>query len=127
MVRDDLSVLFHVPRQKSYTYASNVDRMKLIAPQVEVVFREALSGNYWTALTLNGILYSAALGYEPKVAIDALEAGAIASGLSGKGPATVAIVPDGGVDRIVDAWHSYGGRVIKAKINREKARMTRKE
>lgn len=127
VVRDYLSALFHVPPQKSYTYASKVDRMKLIAPQVEAAFREAAAGNYWTALTLNGILYSAALGYEPKVAIDALEAGAIASGLSGKGPATVAIVPEDGVDRVVDAWSMYGGRVIKAKINREKARITRKE
>lgn len=126
-VEDDLSVLFYVPGQKSYTYTSNVDRMKLIAPQVEVAFREALSGNYWTALTLNGILYSSALGYESKIVIDALEAGAIASGLSGKGPATVAIVPESEVDGVVDAWHPYGGRIVKAKINRERARIIRRK
>ncbi len=124
---EDLDVLFHVPPQKSYTFTSNVDRMKLIAPQVEVAFKEALSGNYWTALTLNGILYSAALGYDAKPAIEALDAGALASGLSGKGPATVAVVRSGGADRVVDAWQSLGGDVIRARVNREKASVTRQE
>lgn len=124
---DDLVVLFHVPPEKSYTYTSNVDRMKLIAPEVEVAFKEALSGNYWTALTINGILYSAALGYDTSPAVKALEAGALASGLSGKGPATVAVSADNHVKEILDAWQSLGGTVIKAKINREKAFVTRQE
>lgn len=126
-VEEDLDVLFHVPPQKSYTYTSDVGRMKLIAPQVEVAFKEALSGNYWNALTLNGILYSAALGYNAEVAITALEAGALASGLSGKGPATVAVVRSGKARKVMAAWRSYDGEIIRAKINREKAKVTRQE
>jgi shikimate kinase len=76
---------------------------------------------------MNGILYATALGYEQKLAIDALEAGAIASGLSGKGPATAAIVYEGQIDKILDAWHSYDGKIIQGKVNHEKARITRKE
>lgn len=127
IVKDDLSVVFHIPNKKSYTYTSNVSRMKLIAPQVEIAFQEVLSGNYWTALTLNGILYSAALGYDQNIALDALEVGALAAGLSGKGPATVAIVAEDGVGNVVNVWRSYGGRIITAKINKEKARITRRE
>lgn len=123
-IEEDLDVLFHVPPQKSYTYASNVSRMKLIAPQVETAFKEALSGNYWNGLTLNGILYSAALGYNAEPAIDALEAGALASGLSGKGPATVAVVRSSKTRKIIDAWRSYNGEIVRAKINREKAKVT---
>ncbi|UCH01604.1 MAG: shikimate kinase [Candidatus Bathyarchaeota archaeon] len=126
-VKTDFLILFHVPDQKSYTFTSNVKRMKIIAPYVEVAFREAFSGNYWTALTLNGILYAVALGYEPKIAMDALSAGAKASGLSGKGPATAAIVPKRDVNKIIDAWRQYGGTIIKAKINRKKARILRKK
>jgi len=126
-IKEDLTVLLHIPSEKSYTFKSNVDRMRLIAPQIKVAFREALSGNYWTALTMNGILYATALGYEQKLAIDALEAGAIASGLSGKGPATAAIVYEGQIDKILDAWHSYDGDIIQVKVNHEKARITRKE
>ncbi len=122
-IKEDLDVIFHIPPQKSYTYSSNVSRMKLIAPQVETAFKEALSGNYWNGLTLNGILYSATLGYTTEPAIDALEAGALASGLSGKGPATVAVARSIKTQRIIDAWHSYDGEIIKAKINKEKARV----
>jgi shikimate kinase len=72
-------------------------------------------------------LYAVTLGYEPKIAMDALSAGAKASGLSGKGPATAAIVPKRDVNKIIDAWRQYGGTIIKAKINRKKARILRKE
>ena len=124
---EDLTVLFHIPIQKSYTYTSNVKRMKLIAAQVQIAFNEALSGNYWNALTLNGVLFSAALGYTSEIAMDALEAGAFASGLSGKGPATVAVIPPHYDQMIIDAWHRYGGDIIKAKINKNKAHITRQE
>ncbi len=126
-IKEDLTVLFHIPAEKSYTFKSNVDRMRLIAPQIKVVFREALSGNYWTALTMNGILYATALGYNQKLAIDALEAGAIASGLSGKGPATAAIAYEDQIDKILDAWHTYDGEIIQGKVNHEKARIMRME
>ncbi|MFH0748349.1 MAG: shikimate kinase [Candidatus Bathyarchaeota archaeon] len=126
-VAEDLAVLFHIPPEKSYTYTSNVNRMKLIAPQVKVAFQEALSGNYWTALTLNGLLYSAALGYDSRPTISALEAGALASGLSGKGPATVAITKTDVASKIVDSWRVYSGDIIKAGINKEKSKITRKE
>lgn len=125
-ITEGLIALFHIPPQKSYTYTSNVARMKLIAPQVEIAFREALSGNYWTALTLNGALYSAALGYDGQLAIDALEAGALASGLSGKGPATVAVVFRDRAREVMDAWRPYGGELIEARINKEYARATRR-
>jgi shikimate kinase len=126
-IKEDLTVLMHIPSEKSYTFKSNVERMRLIAPQIKVAFREALLGNYWTALTMNGILYATVLGYEQKLAIDALEAGAIASGLSGKGPATVAIAYEGQIDKILDAWHTYDGEVIQGKVNHDKARIMRKE
>jgi shikimate kinase len=126
-IEEDLKVIFHIPHHKSYTYESNVKRMRLIAPQVEVAHHEALSGNFWTALTMNGILYSAVLGYEPDVAIEALEAGAIASGLTGKGPATVAVATTSTVERVLEVWRPYGGTIIVANINHEKARVVRCE
>lgn len=124
---EDVTVLFYVPSKKAYTYSSDVARMRVIAPQVRVAFEEALAGNYWTALTLNGLLYSAALGYDPKPAIDALLAGALASGLSGKGPATTAIIPRSRVDDVMEMWATFDGEVIKAGINHEKAKVTKSE
>ncbi len=126
-VNEDVEILFFVPPRKVYTYSSDVARMKTIAPQVRVALKEALNGNYWVALTLNGLLYSAALGYDPRPAVDALEAGAIASGLSGKGPATTAVVPTSKVNDVLRAWAALEGEVIKARVNHEKAMVTRQE
>jgi shikimate kinase len=126
-IKDDLTVLIHTPSEKSYTIQAPVGRMQLIAPQIKIAFREALSGNYWTALTMNGLLYATVLGYDQKLVIDALEAGAIASGLTGKGPATVAITYMEHIDSILDAWGSYDGEIIEGKVNHRKARITRKE
>jgi len=126
-VDEDFTVLFHVPLKKSYTVNSDTKMMKLIAPAVEVAFHEALSGNFWTALTLNGFLYAAVLGYDQRITIDALEAGAIASGLTGKGPATAAVVTNENMEKVVESWSRYEGEILRAKINREKAHAVRKE
>lgn len=126
-ITEDFLVLFYVPNIKAYTFKSSINRMKLISSQVDVAFKEALRGNYWTALTMNGILYSVVLGFDPQPIIVALEAGALASGLSGKGPAVVAVVKEELSKRVIEAWASYDGDIIKQKFNHEKARITRQE
>lgn len=126
-IEEDLAVLLYVPPAKAYTFTSDVARMQLIAPQVDVAFQEALRGHYWTALTLNGLLYSAALRIDPQPALAALEAGALASGLSGKGPAVVAVTQEANSPRIVEAWMAFDGEILHRRINRDKARITRTE
>jgi shikimate kinase len=126
-IEDNLEILFQIPSKKSYTYALDSSKMKCIEPQVEVAFKEAFSGNYWTALTLNGILYSTVLGFDASIAVAALEAGALAAGLSGKGPAVVAVVQNDKAQDIVHAWHQYEGRIVKTGVNKEKAKVTRRE
>ena len=116
-------VLFYVPSKKAYTVSSNVKRMKNMASAVNVAYKKALNGNYWSALTLNGAIYSSALGYDPSPAVDALTAGALASGLSGTGPAVSAIVPEEKVDAVKEAWKKLDGEVLEARINLEKAKV----
>lgn len=120
---ESLTVLFHVPPKKTYTADSNVRRIKSIAPLVKIAYREALKGNYWTALTLNGLIYSSVLGYNPSIAIDALMAGALAAGISGTGPAVATIVSNEKKDLVMEAWQSYEGEILEAKINHEKAKV----
>jgi shikimate kinase len=126
-IQEDLVVLLYVPPAKAYTFTSDVARMQLIAPQVDVAFAEALRGHYWTALTLNGLLYAAALHLDPQPALDALAAGALASGLSGKGPAVVAVTQEKNINRIIAAWTAYDGEILRGRINRDKAKITRSE
>lgn len=117
------SVLFYVPAKKTYTASSNVKRMKAMSSVVKIAYKEALKGNYWAALTLNGLIYSPALGYDPSPAVDALTAGALAAGLSGTGPAVTAIIPEEKVDLVKAVWHKREGEILEAKINQEKARV----
>jgi shikimate kinase len=59
-------------------------------------------GNWREAMTLNGIIYSSLLGYDVKPIYIALEAGAEAASLSGKGPSYAAVSSD--VSSIEDVW-----------------------
>jgi len=120
---EDLAVLFHVPPTKAYTRDSDLNRMETIKPLIEIVHNEALKGNFWPALTLNGLIYSSVLGYDTSVAADALAAGALASGLCGKGPAVTAVVSNENVDSVKTAFQRYEGVVIQSRLNREKAKV----
>ena len=114
-------VLIHVPEGKIYTSRSDVRRMRVIADEVRALHRMALRGDYWQAMTLNGIIYSEILGFDAGTAIDALENGALAAGLSGTGPAVAAVVPEENIDDVREAWSKREGRLIETKINLKKA------
>ena len=120
---ETLAVLFYVPAEKTYTVSSNVKRMKSMTSVVKAVYNEALNGNYWAALTLNGLIYSSALGFDTSPVVDAFIAGALASGLSGTGPAISAIVSVEKIDRVKAAWQKHDGEILEARINLEKAKV----
>ncbi len=120
---EGLRVLFHVPSKKAYTGNTDVNKLAAIKPMVEAAFEEAQKGNFWMALTMNGTLYSTALGYENTVATDALAAGAVAAGLCGKGPAVTAVVPDDKIDAVRAALQRHEGDVLEARFNQEKAQV----
>jgi shikimate kinase len=122
-VDEALTILFYVPAKKVYTSGSDVQRMKTMASLVKTAYKQAVEGNFWSALTLNGLIYSSALGHNPSIAIDALEAGALAAGLSGTGPAVTAIVSEEKIDRVKDAWQMYEGDILQASLNHEKAKV----
>jgi shikimate kinase len=116
-------VLFYVPDEKNYTINSNVKRIKSMTSIVKIAYKEALKGNYWSALTLNGLIFSSTLGYDSTLAIDAISSGALAAGLSGTGPAVTAIVSKESVDAVKEAWMKRDGEILETKINLAKARV----
>lgn len=119
------NVLIYVPTEKSYTVDSDVERIRVVAREVRTICKEALAGNYWTAMTLNGLVYSTVLGYNPKIALDAIMNGAIAAGLSGKGPAVAAIARSENIEDVLRVWQQYNGAIIKTEVNRKKAHVLR--
>jgi shikimate kinase len=120
---DDLTVLFHVPPQKAYTADSALTRLQTVKPLVEVAFDTALNGKVWEALTLNGLIYASASGYDSSIAIDALASGAVSAGLCGKGPATTVVVSEDKVDKVKATLQKYGGEILAAHFNHEKAKV----
>ena len=123
LLPENLSVLFHVPPKKEYTADSDANRLKTLAPMIKIAYKETLSGNFWAALSLNGLIYSSALGYDPSVALTALNAGAVAAGLCGKGPSVTAVVSDDKIDQVKAALQRFEGKIIYAQMNGEKAKV----
>jgi shikimate kinase len=120
---EGLVVLFHVPSAKAYTGKSDVRKLRTVEPLVKIAYKEALRANLWAALSLNGLIYSSVLGFDASVALDALNAGAVAAGLCGKGPAVTAVVSDDKIDHVKAVLQRHGGEVIKARLNNEKAKV----
>ncbi len=119
----DLVVLFHVPPQKSYTINSDIARLQTVKPLVELAFEKVLDGKVWEALTLNGLVYSAASNLNASISIDALAAGAIAAGLCGKGPAVTVVTQKEKVDQVKAALKKYEGEILVSRLNMEKAKV----
>jgi len=120
-----LKVLIYVPPTKFYTSKVRRAQLKPIMEAVEVVHRMALRGKILDALTLNGLLYSSVLDQDPMPALEALANGALASGMTGTGPATVAVAKPTVVDAVERAWQARPGKVIITKPTVKGARVER--
>ena len=114
---EEYPVLVYMPNFGSKSGSSDVGRMKVLSPLVETAFGLARSGDYFKALNLNGLIYANTLGFDSNIAIDALEVGAIASGLSGTGSSFVALCEYEAIDDIKETWSKYEGRVIETKVD----------
>jgi shikimate kinase len=119
---EDLNVLIHLPGGESYSGRVKPEQVKAFAKEVDLVWEQARAGRLYSAITLNGLIHSVVFGAGMEPSIAALEAGALACGLSGTGPAVVALVR-GDVSPIREAWSGLEGRVIETKTNNEKAQV----
>ncbi len=114
---DVFNILIYMPNCISKSGTSNVERMKVLSPLVNIAFNLAKNGDYFKALNLNGLIYSSTLDFNPSIAIDAIAQGALASGLSGTGPSFIAICPSDKIDNVKQSWEKYDGRIIETIVN----------
>ncbi|HOT07747.1 MAG: Shikimate kinase [Methanosaeta sp. PtaB.Bin039] len=110
------SVVLLVPNERLYSSRTDVTRSRLMADLADLAFEQAMSGDFCRAMTLNGLLYCAALNRPSEPILAALAAGARAASLSGTGPSYAALVDDRSADQVVQAWQGFGGRVIKTEV-----------
>jgi len=109
---EDQYVLLLVPPEKAYTADVDLRRIKTIARQVETAHEQALAGKYWNAMTLNGLVYSHVLKLPADVIVESLGAGALAAGISGKGPAYAFVVSEQSKDQVLSVLRGHDGEVI---------------
>lgn len=116
---EDYSVLLLVPPEKAYTADADLRQIKTVAKQVEIAHEQALAGKYWDAMTLNGLIYSHVLKLPADVIVESLAAGALAAGISGKGPSYAFVVEEQFKDPVLDILKRHKGAVIFSKTRNQ--------
>ncbi len=115
------AVIIYAPDKKAFSGQTNVKRSRAVAPWVDVAFAMAMKGEYEKAMTLNGFIYTAALGFSPEPMLAAIELGVKGVSLSGTGPSYVALAEGELADKLTAEWSAYPGKVIVTRTNNEGA------
>ncbi|OYR61275.1 shikimate kinase [Halorubrum ezzemoulense] len=108
----DWDVLVWTPPERAYSADADVARCEAVAPMADLVTDLVLDGRYGEAMTVNGLAFSAALGFDADPAVEAMPH-ATAVSLSGTGPSVVAVAdpadPETDLDAVADAWADRPG------------------
>lgn len=119
---NDLCAIIFLPYN---TKRGNVPDLMFFSDLFLEAFRIAEEGNYWKAMNFNGVLTSSALSYNYVPILQLIKKGVLAAGISGNGPAVVAIDYEKNINCVKEEFEKFSGRVIISKINNTKARVER--
>ncbi|MGC8630979.1 MAG: shikimate kinase [Thermoprotei archaeon] len=83
-----------------------IDRVRLMsfADNFKRAFALAYSGDLYRAMNISGRTVAEAMGYDPEPILGAYQRGALASGITGNGPAYFAIVAEGDEGPVLESW-----------------------
>ena len=108
----DWDVLVWTPPERAYSADADVDRCGDVASMADLVGDLAADGRYTDAMSVNGLAFSAALGFDTDPAVEAMPLSSGVS-LSGTGPSVVAVAvhdaPDTDLDALADRWADRPG------------------
>ncbi len=93
-----------------------------IRPQVDQAYRLALKGDYFHVLELNSAAYAPILEIDEEPARRARAAGAMAAGITGAGPAILALVKPAHVEAVARALQDGESEVRVASLNTVESR-----
>jgi shikimate kinase len=118
----DLDILIHVPERRiSKASVKGLD-FSPIREKIEHALDLAMKGEYLKAMEVNSRAYSKVLDVSEDVAELARKKGALGAGISGTGPATVAVCSRADALEIERALKRLDGSVLRAKVNDVPAR-----
>jgi len=83
-----------------------IDRVRLmsLADNFKRAFALAYSGDLYRAMNINGRSVAEAMGYNLEPILGAYQKGALASGITGNGPAYFAVVAEGDEGPVLESW-----------------------
>lgn len=118
----DINAVIFLPNNKK---RGDTSRLRLLSDIYLEAFQLAHSGQYWKAMTLNGVLTSSLLSNSYTITRMCLENGALAASISGNGPAIAAVAGEREMQKIKSVLSNLDGRVIVSKTNNQKASAVR--
>lgn len=120
--RFDHDAIVWTPPERAYSADADAERCGNVAPVAELVADLALAGEYETAMTVNGLAFSAALGFSADPAVEAMPHAAGVS-LSGTGPSVVAVGESGRLDAVAERWEERPGTLLRTTTRNEGGRI----
>ena len=119
----DWDVLIWTPPERAYSADADVDRCGQVAPMAELVAELARDGRFGEAMTVNGLAFSAALGFPTDPAVEAMQ---LAEGvsLSGTGPSVVAVGEFRDLQTLRGRWQDRPGETRLTTSRSDGARIT---
>ena len=115
-------VLVWTPPERAYSADADVERCQHITELAELVEELALDGRFGKAMTVNGLAYSAALGFSTDPAVEAMPH-ADGVSLSGTGPSVVAVGNNDSLAALRKLWAARDGQLIETSTRTQGARI----
>ncbi len=100
-------VLVYTPDAHAFSAAADLSRCERLAPIADTIHDLSMDGAYRRAMTMNGFVFCAALGYSSEPLMEALPD--LAVSLSGTGPSYTAVGDRDALDRLADTWRQRDG------------------
>lgn len=119
---EDLELVIHVPDRRIEKRSVKGLDFTRIQKQVDKAFDLAMEGQFLKAMELNSRAYSRVLDVSEDIAELARKNGALAAGISGTGPATVAVCERGKAGPLAARLREENGTVLTARMNHTPAR-----
>jgi shikimate kinase len=119
----DWDVLVWTPPERAYSADADVDRCRTVAPMAELVAELALDGDYARAMTVNGLAFSAALGFSTDPLLEAMPH-ADGVSLSGTGPSVTAVGDRSDLQPVRERWSEREGTTWLTTTQTDGARTT---
>jgi shikimate kinase len=123
-MEETLKAVIHLPEGEVPSGKINPETIKPYGKEINLIWDAARKGSIYSAINLNGFIHSACFKQSLESQKLAIQNGAIAAGVSGTGPAVVALTRGEPKD-IISAWESLGGRIIQTRPNNRKAQIIR--